>query len=197
MTAQTEEYETCVSVYPCTDGVLEWMAETLQAVDRKVFEHFQRLKPVLLKADRNERGEISDFVFEAALRAFNERHRTQVTRTDLTCLNADHIMLDAGDWVVFTDDPEAIIRSDQPNIELAAYGAPTEVRWALLYLPKESTVTVYRSPRVELREFWAQEGLAEALTYLPAAKGQVRGQYPAWVLPPGIEGLIKQETHRG
>ena len=196
-TINAEEIGPCVGVYPCPEGVLDWLVHTLWPVDQKSFEHFQRLKPVLDKADRNERGDLGDFVFEAALRAFNDRHHTRVTKTELLCLSTDYVMADAGDWVVWTDKPDALLRADSDNIETAAYGAPEDVRWAMLYLPREQTLTVYRSPYVDGREFWAQEGCESTLTNLPAAKGRVRGKFETWVLPPPIEGLITQERGRG
>lgn len=183
----------CVSVYPCTPSAFDWLAHTLWPVERKTFEHFQRARTLLDRTTDYESGTISEFVLESALRAYNTRNGTKWRKEDLLLLNSDHIWADACDWVLWTDRQESIIRAAYPNIEEAAYGAPEGVRWAVLFLPRENTLTVYRSPVVAYREELPQPDPREAVTFLPATKGMVPGPREAFVLPPGIEGVIRQD----
>jgi hypothetical protein len=184
---------TCVSVYPCTPGVFDWLAHTLWPVDKKVFEHFQDARTLLNRVEEYESGNISEFVLAAAMRAYNTQNGTDWKREDLLLLNSDQIWADACDWVLWTDQQEAIIKAAYPNIEDAAYGAPENVKWAILFLPRENIITVYRSPRVADREAFEQPRFDEAVTALPATKGLIPGPHQAFVLPPGIEGLIRQD----
>jgi hypothetical protein len=185
-----------VSIYPCTEGVLDWAAHTLTPIDKSTFEYHQRLYSIYQKGRMEEEGKISRAALHAALRDFNAEHRMDVRIEDLGQYPLDlRVFVDAGDWVLWTDKPERILESDLGNIELAAYGAPEDVRWAALYLPSTMTLTVYRSSRLDRRMPLSPEAYKE-LTSLPACSGRIRGERDAFVLPPGIEGLITQERGR-
>jgi len=186
-----------VAVYPCTEGVLDWAAHTLIPIDRATFDHHQKLKPIYDVAQKWEIDEVSGVALRSALRDFNAEHKMDLRLQDLGCFPVDptHLFVDAGDWILWTDSPEEILASDSMNIELAAYGAEERVRWAALYLPETSTLTVYRSSRLDGRSPLPDH--IRDLTDLPACTGRVRGPHQAFVLPPGIEGLITQERGRG
>lgn len=188
-----------VSIYPCTEGLLDWAAHTLVPIDKATFEHHQKLKPIYDKHRRWEAEEISDVALRAALRDFNAEHGLDLQLYDLGCFPVDAcnlLFVDAGDWMLWTDDPESILSSNSMNIEYAAYGADESVRWAALYLPGTSTLTVYRSSRIDGRATFIQPGCAEEITSLPATRGRIRGHNLSFVLPEGIEGLLTQELGR-
>jgi hypothetical protein len=195
MTADTPH----VAVYPCTEGLLDWVAHTLVPIDKATFDHHQKLKPIYDKHRRWEASEISDVALHAALRDFNAEHNLDLRTHDLGNYPVDSdrmLFVDAGDWILWSDEPESILSSDSMNIEYAAYGADESVRWAVLYIPATNTVTVYRSSRLEGRAPFPDPGQAVEITSLPAARGRVRGPCPTFVLPEGIEGLLTQELGR-
>jgi len=180
-------------VYPATESVIDWLSHKFEAIDQGVFVHFRGLRKIVKSVDRAEGGSvIHRLKARSALREYNETHETDVRWTDVKHRTTNYVPAFAGDWVAFTDNSKSILEDPEDGsnyyIEDALYGAPMDVRWAIIWDPMECIIVVYRSPVLKDCLDIDQEQLLSC--------GMTQGDRLSFVLPSEIEGAIRQDVDR-
>jgi len=174
--------------YPVTVGILEWISHRLDAVDYSSFCYWFERKKLIQLADDVESGNISRMTANRILAAYNRDVGMALTLDELFELDDTYIFSPSGDWIVYTDNIRALIRNapERPNLRpLDSLAEGNGVRWVLLYQPEEHVIHALKTPHTQTREMNpSADQFANAL---------VSGSHPAYVLPPEVHGIIKQE----
>jgi len=177
-------------VYPVTESLIDWLSHKFEAIDEGVYLHFRGIRRIMDKVDRGEQGSVvHKMQARSYLREYNDQNGTNVQYEEVVHRTTNYIPAFQGEWVVFTDDSEAILRDDEADnnlmIEDALYCAPTKVRWAVLWDPQEAIIIVYRSPVLRSRLDINPDFLLSC--------GMTKGGTWTFALPEEVEGVIKQD----
>ena len=177
-----------MSVYPATFCAIDWLSHNLEAVEESSYHFYRRIRSLTKVVDDAERGETSRMVAEAVIRKYNERSGTCLSYDEVRTRTSDLFLLaDYGEWVCYTDNPEALLKGEGDTLEEIVKKSGQSLDWAVLYQPDGDFIAVIKSPHVGGR----REQLEELEDVV--AIGMQKGELPAFLLPPSIEGSIKQD----
>lgn len=171
-------------IYEVTDALVDWMSETLLPVEESTFVHFRQIYKLVELVQAAESGRVPRFAALSAIRDHNSEAGTSINYDEIKNLDSTYILSDYGQWVAFTDQPNAIILGEHDQAEDALEYAPDTVEIIVVWDTSEDQVIVYRSPYVANRE------PAEIGAELGYSKGWVKGNEPTYVLPPEIEAAL-------
>jgi hypothetical protein len=173
------------SVYEVTPEIIEWLNHNLSPLEQAVFNHYRGIQHLVRLVDKVELGRAPRYAALSALREYNARKSTSITYEEVRDRCPTYIFSDLGEWAAYMDNVQAanrILSGDFDDPMEALENAPPDINWIVLWLVSEGVVVVQRSPHTGNREYQDDEAALAA--------GVVRGPFPSYVLPPGIEAAM-------
>jgi len=152
-------------------------------IEESEFRHWRGIKALVDIVHDSERGVVPHYAAMSAIAQYNRKKGTLVTFEEVRDLDHTYIPCGAGEWVVWTDHQEGLLRGDYDDPYEAFTYANESVEWIIVLLP-DSSVLVFRSPHAAGREMNKE-----------TANGLNRGDTTAYILPPEIEASVKQDIH--
>lgn len=172
---------TARAVYEVTKPLIDWMTNELESIEQSTFVHFRESYQLINIVTAAENGRIPKFAALSAIRQHNELNGSDLTYEAILNLDATYVFSDFGEWVVFTDDPRAIICGEYDEAEDACSNTPDHVAFVLVWDTLSDEVIVYKSP-------WT--GKRASTLGGNFSIGTQPGDLLSYVLPPNVEASL-------
>lgn len=175
------------------DCIVDWLngSGLLHPMEQSAYAHWVGIRYLTAIVDRVEQGLTPKFVAMDAIETHNTTNGTAITYEEVRDRYSHNFIFSSeGEWVIYTDLPglEYLIRGEHDDPAEAMLRAPPTCAWMIIWFPAEREIVVYRSPHVQLRNCYDcqnDDGLH--------ADGLSGGPWPAYTLPPEMEGSALQE----
>lgn len=171
--------------YQVTDALVDWMSENLLPVQQATFLYYREIFRLVEIVQAAEKGRVPKFAAQSAIRAHNQDHNSALTYENVRDLEDGFLFSDAGEWVAFTDNPNAIICGKYDEAEAALSDPPEDVSIVIVWDPSQEEAYIYRSPYIAGRSSAGTNEYGDEF-----AHGESRGDTPTFVLPPEIEASL-------
>jgi hypothetical protein len=168
-------------MYPTSPELIEWLNQTLLPIEASVFHYFRGIVHLVRIVDDVEAGLTLKYNAFAAIRDWNEKEGTSLSYEEIRDRSSTYIFSDIGEWVVYTDTPDAILSGQWDDPSEALQNADPGVTWICLWETQKNRILVVRSPHVEGRE-WDDD--------IGHCRGISCGNDAAYVFPPSIQAAI-------
>jgi hypothetical protein len=176
------------TIYPVTRSVVEWLNHTLFPIEQGTFKYWRSILPLVRICDDTLKGKVPKWAALDAVNQYNALHDTSLTYEEIIG-RQDYSMSDIGEWAAYCrlEDQEALLFGECDDVIETFREAEPTIPWIVMWFTIDDSVIVFRSPHVEWRE---QVGFHNNFE---VCDGMAHGDLPSYVLPPDIEGSIRQD----
>jgi len=176
-----------VTTYTASISCIDWLSNTFDTMDGSSFQFWRGCYQLVNVVSQAEEGRIHPYIAKSAIKQHNEDHGTSLSYNEVRDLCSNHIFSDVRDYLIFTNNVNALCSGEYGDAEQAVYEADERVEFAAIWVPSRNEITVYRSPHTAYKK-QLREGCIET-------DGHEKGDLLSFSLPPEIEATIIQDFY--